>query len=145
MMRKIAILATVALCSAFSTAQAQSVDGELSWCSGDWGHNEGASEAIQILSKYGSVIDPATTAMVNAGIPLVGAIVNIFNPNADPAGEVLKRPPIMQAATVIVHTNPDDAVDLAITCQAHNGASINFLNARRSEVANWLRTHTISF
>lgn len=145
-MRKLVVLATAILCSTLTVAQAQtSVSDELYWCSRDWGHNEGASEAIQILNKYHAMIDPATAAMVTAGVPLLNGVVVIFDPNADPAGEILKRPPIMQAATVIVQANPDDAVNLAITCQAHNAASANFLSARRGEVADWLRTHTISF
>lgn len=141
-MRYQIFLATATFCCMANLAEAQmSVSGELSWCSQDWGHNEGASEAIQILSNYTAVVDPSTTAMVNAGIPVLGAVTSIFDPNADPAGEILKRPPIMQAASVIVDINPNDAAKLAITCQAHNNASTSFLNARRGEVIDWLQTH----
>lgn len=141
-MRKLVILASAIIFSTSNWAQAQmTVDGELSWCAQDWGHNEGASEAIEVLSRYTATIDPSTTAMVNAGIPLVGGVVSLFDPNADPAGEVLKRPPVMDAASLIVNINPADAVYLAVTCQAHNRESAGFLSSRREEVIAWLRTH----
>lgn len=144
-MRKLTFGFVVASMSMIGAAHAQSVESELRWCAGDWGHNEGASEATSILSNYTAVIDPATTAMVRAGLPVLGTIIDIFNPNADPAGEILKRPPVLRAATTIVHISEQDAVDLALTCQAHNGGAVNFLNSRRGEVADWLRSNTISF
>ncbi|MBB6223847.1 hypothetical protein [Rhizobium leguminosarum] len=115
-------------------AEREYVGINLGWCMGDWGHNEGAQEAINYIN----------TAVSAGYASQVGAVVGIINNlpgglGAGIAGETLKRPPIMDAAKALVQVSPDLAVQLALTCQAHNGAGRNRLSSRPDLVAAFLK------
>lgn len=105
----------------------------MNWCAQNWGFNEGAQEAINYINTA-----------VGAGYSgQVGAVVGIINNlpagvGYHIAGNALKRPPIIDAARALAHLSPDLAVDLALTCQAHNGPVRVGLNGQRPVVASWL-------
>jgi hypothetical protein len=100
----------------------------MNWCAGDWGHNEGADEAIDYINTA-----------VAAGYPEVGALVEIINNIPGAAGEILKRPPIIDAARALAHVDSDLAVKLALTCQNNSPTVKNMLLQHSSAVAEWLR------
>lgn len=107
----------------------EEVRAHLNWCANDWGVNEGAQEAIRYIN-----------AAVSAGYPnQVSAVIGFANEIPGVAQNTLKRPPVIDAARSLVHVNQDLAIDLALTCQAHNGGVRQFLNANRNLVATWLR------
>lgn len=113
---------------------ANEVNLHLTWCTNDDGFNEGAQEAINYIN----------TAIGAGYSGQVGAVVGIINNlpagvGYHIAGNALKRPPIMVAARALSHVSPELAVDLALTCQAHNGPIRAGLNSQRSMVASWLQ------
>lgn len=88
---------------------------DLSWCKNNWGFNEGAQCAAQAL-----------------GLPQASTPNQIL-------GNLLKRPPLMDAAIVAAKAGQhDQAVNAAICCQAHNGAATACLQNNRGVVLNWL-------
>lgn len=117
----------------FNNAQAATSDPDVNlhmdWCAGDWGVNEGAPEAIDYAN-----------AAIAAGYPnQVSAIVGIINqiPGASP--NILKRPPVIDAARALVNVNSEIAVQLALTCQNHNSGVKSLLLKKKDAVADWLR------
>jgi hypothetical protein len=110
------------------------VKNHLNWCSGDWGFNEGAQEAINYIN---SAVSAGYASQVSAAIGIVNNLPGGVGYHV--AGNALKRPPIIDAARALVHVAPDLAVDLALTCQAHNGSIRNGLNNERPTVVTWLR------
>jgi hypothetical protein len=125
------ITGTAVLGSLPASADAFS-DANLGWCSTDWGYNEGAQEAVAIAN-----------AVVAAGYPnLVSGIIATVN-GVDPhiAGNILKRPPVLDAARAIAGVLPDLAVSLAATCQAHNPPVKSYLLSHRDDVRIWLLTN----
>ncbi|MGR9247043.1 hypothetical protein [Rhizobium leguminosarum] len=106
----------------------------LDWCKQDWGFNEGAQEAINYINSA-----------VGAGYATqVGAVIGIVNnlPGGvgyHVAGNTLKRPPIVDAARGLVLVAPDLAVDLVLTCQAHNQPVRDGLAAQKPLVISWLQ------
>lgn len=108
----------------------------LNWCSRDWGVNEGASEAADIAARYYSYYDPTTGNTVRAALAAGGGVESTFG--FDPAGELLKRPTVMAIAAIIAVANPDDGINLALTCQEHNKSVQAFLSQHPTEVLQWL-------
>jgi len=122
-------LITLTLVGALPASADQFSDGNLIWCSTDWGYNEGAQEAITIVN-----------AVVAAGYPnLVSGIIAGVN-GLDPhiAGNILKRPPVIQAAQAIAPVLPDLAVSLAATCQDQNPPVKAYLQSHPQDVLTWL-------
>ncbi|WLF99796.1 hypothetical protein Q5698_22830 (plasmid) [Brucella intermedia] len=116
-----------------SDPQREFVRVQMKWCTTDWGHNEGAQEAINYIN---SAVSAGYANQVSA---VIGIINNIPMLGAGVAGEVLKRPPIIDAARALVLVNPDIAIKLALTCQAHNAPIRSRLNAQPNLVAAFLR------
>ncbi len=102
----------------------------LNWSCNDWGINEGADEAI-------TMINAAASAGYGAH---VAGVVSLINGIPGLSQNILKRPPVMDAAKALVSVAPDLAVDLALTTQAHNGGVVrNYLNTQRPLVVAYLR------
>ena len=96
-------------------ADSEYVGVNLGWADKDWGFNEGAQEAINLIN---TIVSAGYANQVSA---IIGVINNIPGGLGGAiAGNTLKRPPIMDAARGLVLANSDLAVQLALTCQHHN-------------------------
>lgn len=113
----------------YSHSVSADVKNHLGWCTGDWGVNEGAQEAIRYIN-----------VAISSGYPnQVSAVISIVNEVPGIAQNVLKRPPVMDAAKALAVVLPEVAVELALTCQAHNPPVRQLLSANRSMVIAWLQ------
>ncbi|MFN9708673.1 MAG: hypothetical protein ACK53K_05570 [Burkholderiales bacterium] len=107
----------------------QYVNTHMNWCASNWGINEGADEAIHYINLA-----------VASGYPnKVSAVVEIINGIPGVSQNVLKRPPVIDAARALVIVNPEMAVKLALTCQNHNPEVKRLLLEKQDAVVDWLR------
>ncbi len=129
-------MAVTILISAFAnnSVLAQTSDPDviqhMNWCAGDWGHNIGAQDAVNIVN-----------ALVVAGYPnpvsgYVG-VINMIDPQI--AANTIKRPTFIDAARAIVWAHPGTAVTLALTCQSHNPPVKGLLESKKGEIEKWLK------
>lgn len=107
----------------------------MNWCAGDWGHNIGAQDAVNIVN-----------GLVVAGYPnpvsgYVG-VINMISPQI--AANTFKRPTFIDAARAIVWAHPETAVTLALTCQSHNRPVKGLLESKKGEVEKWLKGGSVS-
>jgi len=98
----------------------------------DLGFNEGALEAAGILKLY------CVAGGVGYG-PYCGASQHALQSGYQPvAGYILSRPPVLKAARVLLGTNRDDAIKLALTTQSHDPLVRKALANNPQGVACWL-------
>lgn len=137
--KKLKCLVAVVLGIVSGIASAQSVSPEvkkhMNWCANDWGINEGAQQAVRFANAAAAAGYPNQISFIVSGL-------NEVHPNL--AGNIIKRPPVIDAAKALVHLDQNLAVNLALTCQNHNGGVKAFLQMHRGEVAAWLRGEPVS-